>query len=112
MRVLLQTIEVSLVAAAICLIIGYPTEYLIAAATKDSHGAPRVPCHPLADEPVRAHIGGALFAFLHSFDEGVKTRLISGFSTLRFRSSAYAADSFKCNSGKLRSKRLYRQTAA
>ncbi|KRQ96845.1 ABC transporter permease subunit [Bradyrhizobium valentinum] len=33
-RVLLQTIEVSLVATAICLIIGYPTAYLITAASK------------------------------------------------------------------------------
>lgn len=33
-RVLLQTIEVSVVATAICLIIGYPTAYLITAASK------------------------------------------------------------------------------
>ncbi|WP_247355047.1 ABC transporter permease subunit [Bradyrhizobium sp. 160] len=33
-RVLLQTIEVSVVATAICVLIGYPTAYLIAAASK------------------------------------------------------------------------------
>lgn len=33
-RVLFQTIEVSVVATAICVMIGYPTAYLIAAASK------------------------------------------------------------------------------
>lgn len=33
-RVLLQTLEVSVVATAICVIVGYPTAYLIAAASK------------------------------------------------------------------------------